>query len=592
MHRHRGAASPSADVPRLGARRAVLRRLPRAAHDHPREQESCVRRRRPAAHGDVRRPRQRRHQRRRRRASSSPGRPGTRASASTTSPASGAFIPHYDIEYATGTLEVTPADLTITPDDKTRVYGDAPAYTASFDGLVNGDDQGDLPGLTLSGGAPAGADVGEYDITASGAANPNYNITYGIGTEEVIPAPLTITADDQTQVYGAADPTYTATFDGLVNGDTEGDIERPDVRRRRRQAPTSATTPSRRLARATPTTTIDYVTGTQTVTPAPLTITADDKTKVYGAPDPAYTASFDGLVNRDTEGEVPGLTLAGPPSGSGVGKYAITPSGATSPNYDISYAVGTETITPAPLTIRPADVVVASGQVPTYAWHGDGWVNGDSDATLSAPGRTPPTCTATVGAPGEYAGAVTCSGAHDANYDIAYAKAALRVDPVIFLDQRGLPGEVSHKAYLDGSSVNLPLVSLDVRFGSRHSYRFPPVRIGDAGTTYMTKAGRFDGPVTANTDVTARYLTMHKVLRRADATGGIGRKEAVRLDQRWDDLQALIDPRRNAKLRAALHSFADRVRAHTGGSIRTATAQDLLAYAQAVYRRIGGSGTL
>ena len=237
-------------------------------------------------------------------------------------------------------------------------------------------------------------------------------------------------------------------------------------------------------------------------------------------------------------------------------------------------------------------MAVASGQVPTYAWHGDGWVNGDSDTTLSQPGRTPPACTATVGAPGEYAGAVTCSGAHDANYDIGYAKAALRIDPVIFLDQRGLPDDVGRKAFLDGSSVNLPVVWLDVLFGSRHTYRFPPVRIGDAGTTYVTKAERFDGPVTANIDVTARYLTMHKVLRRAEATGGVGRKEAVRLDQRWDGLQALIDPRRNAKLRAALHSFADRVRAHTGKSIRTATARDLLAYAEAVYQRIGGTGTL
>ena len=237
-------------------------------------------------------------------------------------------------------------------------------------------------------------------------------------------------------------------------------------------------------------------------------------------------------------------------------------------------------------------MVVASGDVPVYEWHGDGWVNGDSDATLSAPGRTPPTCTASVGAPGEYAGAVTCSGAHDPNYDIAYAKAALRVDPVIFLNQRGLPDDVSQKAYLDGSSVNLPVVSLDVRFGSRHSYRFPPARIGDAGTTYVTTAERFDGPVTANIDVTARYLTMHKVLRRAERLAASGSKEAVRLDQRWDGLQALIDPRRNAKLRAALHSFADRVRAHTGASIRTATARDLLAYAQAVYRRIGGTGPL
>ena len=201
-----------------------------------------------------------------------------------------------------------------------------------------------------------------------------------------------------------------------------------------------------------------------------------------------------------------------------------------------------------------------------------------------------PTCTATVGAPGEYAAAVTCSGASDANYSIGYTAADLRVDPVLFLAQRGLPDAVTQKVYLDGSSVSLPVVALVVRLGSRHSYRFPTVLLGEAGTTYVTSAQRFDGPVAANIHVTARYLTLHQVLRRAEASGRIGKKEAVRLDRRWDDIQALIDPRRNAKLRTALHSFADEVRDQTGASIRAAVAEDLLTYAQAVYRRIGGSG--
>ncbi len=342
------------------------------------------------------------------------------------------------------------------------------------------------------------------------------------------------------------------------------------------------------------------MTGTEDVTPAPLTITADDKSKVYGAKDPAYTATYDGLVNGDTKADITGLTLSGPPTGSGVGKYAITPSGAHNPNYDIDLGAGTETITPAPLTITPSDTTVPSGEVPSYAWSGKGWVNGDSDATLAVPPNSPPTCGAVVGGslvpvsakPGVYPGAVTCSGASDKNYDISYGTAAtLQINPVISLDQRGLPDAVTRKAYLDGKAVLLPANRIDVPFGSRHAYRFPQVLL-DAGTTYATKAARFDGQVTTNIDVTARYLTMHQVLRRAEATGGIGSKESDRLDQRWDKVQALIAPRRNAKLQVALHRFADRVRSNTGGSIRMATARDLLAYAQAVYKRIGGGGKL
>jgi hypothetical protein len=40
--------------------------------------------------------------------------------------------------------------------------------------------------------------------------------------------------------------------------------------------------------------------GTLTVTPASLTITADSKTKVYGAALPTLTASYSGFVNGDT----------------------------------------------------------------------------------------------------------------------------------------------------------------------------------------------------------------------------------------------------------------------------------------------------
>ena len=146
------------------------------------------------------------------------------------------------------------------------------------------------------------------------------------------------------------------------------------------------------------------------------------------------------------------------------------------------------------------------------------------------------------------------------------------------------------KVYLDGSPVSLPVVR-----GSSASAAVTPT--GSRLCSWARRARRTSpprsastGPSPANIDVTARYRTLHQLLRRAEATGRIGKKEAARLDRRWDDIQALIDPRRNAKLRTALHRFADEVREQTGASIRVAAAEDLLTYAQAVYRRIGGSG--
>ena len=250
--------------------------------------------------------------------------------------------------------------------------------------------------------------------------------------------------------------------------------------------------------------------------------------------------------------------------------------------------------------IRPDDVTVTSGRVPTYTWRGDGWVNGDTDATLATlPHRSPPA----VPPPGAWplrrarprASTPTPSGALgavDANYDICYARASLRVDPVISLDVRGLPASAPRRAYVDGLPVALPLVARDVRFGSRHSYRFAQVVLDRKGRPYVTSAARFEGPVTDNVDVTARYLTMRRLLRQAEKADGIRAREAARLKGQWLDLQSLIKPRRSDPLRKALHRFADRVERQRGETIDEATAAALLVYAQAVYRRVGGAGAV
>ena len=64
-----------------------------------------------------------------------------------------------------------------------------------------------------------------YTITASGAVDPDYTISYVAGTLTVTPAALTITADNQSKVYGAALPALTASYSGFVNGDTAASLD-------------------------------------------------------------------------------------------------------------------------------------------------------------------------------------------------------------------------------------------------------------------------------------------------------------------------------------------------------------------------------
>lgn len=100
---------------------------------------------------------------------------------------SATFVPDNFVEFVTVTTNratsVSQAPLTITPDTPTaaKIYGaPLPALTATFSGLVNGDTPADLDTpVRIATTAGQFSDVGVYDITASGAADPNYNITHG-----------------------------------------------------------------------------------------------------------------------------------------------------------------------------------------------------------------------------------------------------------------------------------------------------------------------------------------------------------------------------------------------------------------------------
>jgi hypothetical protein len=83
-----------------------------------------------------------------------------------------------------------------------------------------------------------------------------------------------------------------------------------------------------------------------TISKAPLTVTAQDKTMTLGATPPVYTATYAGLVAADTPAVVTGLTCASPAtSTSPVGSYAITCSAGRADNYIIAYRPGVLTVT-------------------------------------------------------------------------------------------------------------------------------------------------------------------------------------------------------------------------------------------------------
>src|SRR5205814_5352839 len=136
---------------------------------------------------------------------------------------------NYTISYANGSLTVTPAVLTVTADDKTKAYGTSnPPLTVRYSGFVNGDTAASLvTPPTVSTTATTASGVGAYPITASGAASPNYTISYLNGSLTVTPATLIVTADDKTKAYGTSNPALTVRYSGFVNGDTAASLATP-----------------------------------------------------------------------------------------------------------------------------------------------------------------------------------------------------------------------------------------------------------------------------------------------------------------------------------------------------------------------------
>ena len=108
----------------------------------------------------------------------------------------------------TGKLTVTQRPLVVTPDDKAKVFGTVfTAFTGTITGIQNNDD---ITPVYASTGAPADAPSGTYPITVTlndpDNKLPNYNVTLNTGTLTVGTSVLTVTADDQTIVYGDPDP--------------------------------------------------------------------------------------------------------------------------------------------------------------------------------------------------------------------------------------------------------------------------------------------------------------------------------------------------------------------------------------------------
>ena len=261
----------------------------------------------------------------------------------------------------TASITVAPKPVTVSANDASRAFGAAnpaiPGFTAG--GLVGSDSIGSV---SYSYAATAGstAPVGSTHAITPGAAlfstgsAGNYDITYASGT-------LTI-AGKASQTIGFTPPATGSYGDAPIPLSADASSGLPvSLFVTSGPATVSANTLTYTGAgtvviKATQGGDANYaaapaVTASITVAPKPVTVSANDASRAFGAANPAlpgFTAG--GLVGSDSIGSVSYSYAATAGSAAPVGStHAITPGAAlfstgSADNYDITYASGTLTI--------------------------------------------------------------------------------------------------------------------------------------------------------------------------------------------------------------------------------------------------------
>lgn len=324
--------------------------------------------------------------------------------------------------------------LLIQIDDASKEYGGLlPTFTYTvLGGLQSGDLLTDviLGSSFTAVGSSVLDDAGTTrTITGSFSTGLGYTVTLLNGTMTVTKATLTVTGDDDSRIYGDANPGLTLTYSGFRNGDDETDLDTLAT------ASTIATTLSDVGAyaivgagAADSNYDFTYVNGTLTINKATLTATAQNASRVYGDDNPTFTFAYTGFKNGQNSGVIntgaTGATIA--TATSGVGNYVITGSGAVDDNYTFNYVNGTMTVTKAMLTATAEDKNREYGESnPALTVAYTGFKNGEAAGVIN----TQATASTTANALSEVGGhVITVSGASDDNYNFTYVNGTLTVD--------------------------------------------------------------------------------------------------------------------------------------------------------------------
>ena len=253
-------------------------------------------------------------------------------------------IKNYNVHFESGTLTVTKTPLTISAGNYTKKQGDAmPVFKASYAGFKNGEDESVLTKQPVfSCEANESSAPAEYAVTISGAEAENYAISYEQGHLTVVEADaIVVRAKSYSRQYGDENP--------VLEFETEGAalIGEPEIICSADKNSKVGTYEIEINKGTIKNYLVTFVSGTLTVTKAPLVVTAENYTITQGDKLPEFTASCSGFKNGEDESVLTKQPVfsCDANEASVPGEYPINVYGVQADNYEVTtYIPGTLTI--------------------------------------------------------------------------------------------------------------------------------------------------------------------------------------------------------------------------------------------------------
>jgi hypothetical protein len=333
-------------------------------------------------------------------------------------------LSNYAITNNTADFTIDVKAASVTPNAASKIYGAAdPALTGTLSGFLPADNvtaaYSREPGETVAGGPY----VISAELSPAGVLS-NYAITGNTADFTISPKAASVTPEDASKTYGAADPALTGSLSGFLPADNVTAVYSREAGETVLGGPytiSAALSPTGVLSNYTVTSnTADF-----TIDPKAASVSPAAASKTYGAADPALTGTLLGFLPADNvtatySREAGETVLDGPYTISA----QLSPAGVLS-NYTITSNTANFTINPKAASVTPNAASKTYGAAdPTLTGSLTGFLPADDvTATYSRePGET------VLGGPYTITAELNSVGALS-NYAITNNTAAFTINP-------------------------------------------------------------------------------------------------------------------------------------------------------------------